>query len=110
MRQHYQGSRSPELSGEALQSWDEYSFNFGLIGTKYICIAEFRVGTMEGVHVGMHGLGPLNWLGKKVVMRVTQQNFTQVLEVLGKDIIMQEFIKLSIVEHFGLKIFTNVLR
>ena len=80
-----------------------------LIGSKYICFTEFRVGTMEGVHVGMHGLGPLNWLGKKVVMRVTQQNFTQVLEVLGKDIIMQEFIKLSIVEHFGLKIFTNVL-
>ena len=52
---------------------------------KVLCcylFSEFSVGNMEGVHVGVHGLGPFNWLAKKVVLGVVHQNIQQVVVVL----------------------------
>ena len=41
-----------------------------------LSISEFRLLSLEGVQVRLHGLGPFNWLGKKVVMDLVQQNVT----------------------------------
>ena len=38
---------------------------------------EFQVGNLETVQVGLHGLGPFNWVGKKVVLSLVQQNIRE---------------------------------
>ena len=32
-------------------------------------LTELRVGSPGSLHIGLNGLGPLNWLGKKLVFR-----------------------------------------
>ena len=39
--------------------------------------AEFQVGNLETVQVGLHGLGPFNWVGKKVVLSLVQRNIRE---------------------------------
>ena len=34
-----------------------------------VFIEELLVGNPGSIHIGLNGLGPLNWLGKKLVLR-----------------------------------------
>ena len=72
IQQTVHGSSPPEIDGQCN--------GVHLVGraSHGIIVVEFNVGTMEGVHVGVHGLGPFNWLAKKVVLGVVHQNISQV--------------------------------
>ena len=75
-----------------------------------ICLfLEYGVGSMEGVHAGIHGLGLLNWLVKKVVKDLIQQNLTQILECQAKTIIKEELTRLSLLDQITYKLLPNCL-
>ena len=41
-----------------------------LIYSQWSHHSEYSVKQMEGLSVGLHGLGPLNWIGKKVGLAI----------------------------------------
>ena len=43
--------------------------------------------SLEAVTVGLQGLGPLNWVAKKVILGVVQQNIHNILLFNGREII-----------------------
>ena len=40
---------------------------------------------MEGLRVGLVGLGPLNWVGRRVIEGGVQENIAKILAVQGKE-------------------------
>lgn len=62
--------------------------------------------------VGLHGLGPLNWMGKKAVFNLVQHNirwspktilflefFRQVLEMKAKEVMKQQLHDFSLLDN-----------
>ena len=62
MRLEQKISSQSELTGES-QSVSPGSSHLTLLSP------ELRVGSPGSLHIGLNGLGPLNWLGKKLVFR-----------------------------------------
>ena len=60
--------------------------------------SDFSVGALEGVTVDLQGLGLLNWVVKKVILGVVQQNISTILMTSGKDLLRKEFSELSLVD------------
>jgi len=78
-------------------------------GSKSIEVFEYSVGSMEGVHAGLHGLGLLNWVAKKVVKNLVHQNLAQMLDTQAKKIIKEELSRLSILDQITYKLLPNCL-
>lgn len=64
-------------------------------------IADITVGNPGAIHIGLNGLGPFNWLGKKVVLRHVRDNIHDVVEEKAKDIIREQLRKFSIIDQIS---------
>ena len=42
---------------------------------------------LDGLYVGLHGLGPLNWVVKRMLLGIIQENITNILLFNGREII-----------------------
>ncbi|XP_023342581.1 uncharacterized protein LOC111712245 [Eurytemora carolleeae] len=72
-------------------------------------VTEYSVKQMEGLSVGLNGLGPLNWVGKKVLMGMIQESVTNIMEQRGKEIIRAELSRVSIVDQLSFSLFNPKL-
>jgi len=62
-------------------------------------ILEFALGNSTEAKVGLHGLGPLNWMGKKAVFNLVQHNIRQVLEMKAKEVMKQQLHDFSLLDN-----------
>lgn len=69
-------------------------------------VTDYSVKNLEGLSVGLHGLGPLNWIAKKVLLGMVQQSITNIMEAKGKEIIRSELERVSILDQISFSIFT----
>ena len=53
---------------------------------------------MEAVQVSLHGLGPLNCLGRKVIKDLVMQNMRVILETNSKQVVKNSLKHFSIVD------------
>lgn len=80
-----------------------------LQGAHKIDVSEYSVKQMDGLGVGLHGLGPLNWIGKKVLIGVIQESVTNIMEQKGREIISAELGRVSIVDQLSFSLFNQKL-
>jgi hypothetical protein len=53
-------------------------------------LAAFTVEKIDGIHVSIHGLGPLNWIVRKVLRSLLRRHLREFLEREGREIVQQE--------------------
>ena len=59
---------------------------------------------MDTVQLGLHGLGPFNWLGKRILSEKVMDNIRVLIETKSKEIIKDELSNFSLVEHLFLSL------
>ena len=59
---------------------------------------EFSVGNLECTRVDLKGLGVLNWVVKKVMLGVIEQNISNLLMRSVRELIRKEFNQVSLVD------------
>ena len=74
------GSDYPDITGKKTRAQMTLLLSF---------VSDFSVQCLEGVSVCLHGLGPLNWVGQKMILRTVQHNITNILLFSGREIIRQ---------------------
>ena len=57
--------------------------------------------SLESVHIGLHGLGPFNWIGKRVILGMVRDNIRQVVENKAREIVNNQLLSFSIVEQIS---------
>lgn len=62
-------------------------------------ILEFTLGNSTQAKVGLHGLGPLNWMGKKAVFNLVQHNIRQVVEMKAKEVMKKQLADFSLLDN-----------
>jgi len=50
----------------------------------------FTVEKIDGIHVSIHGLGPLNWIVRRVLRALLRRHLREYLEREGRDVVQQE--------------------
>jgi len=65
-------------------------------------LTELLVGNPGSIHIGLNGLGPLNWLGKKLVLRHIRENIHDVVEEKAKEIITAQLRHFSLVDQISI--------
>ena len=53
-------------------------------------ITAFTVEKIDGIHVSIYGLGPLNWIVRRVLRALLRRHLRDFLEREGKDVVQQE--------------------
>jgi hypothetical protein len=66
------------------------------IKEKIFFFPDFQVDDIDGICVSMEGLGPLNWLVRRVLRSLLRRHLRQFLEREGKSIIEQELSNMSV--------------
>ena len=66
--------------------------------------------SLESVHIGLNGLGPFNWLGKKVILSLVRDNIRQLVEDKARDIVNNQLLSFSIVEQISNKFFPTSMQ
>ena len=66
----------------------------------YKCL-DLQVSSLESVHIGLHGLGPFNWIGKRVILGMVRDNIRQVVENKAREIVNNQLLSFSIVEQIS---------
>ena len=64
--------------------------------------SDLRVTSPATLHIGLNGLGPLNWLGKKLVFRHVRDNIHCVVEEKAREIIEKRLAQFSLVDQVSL--------
>ena len=64
--------------------------------------SDLRVTSPASLHIGLNGLGPLNWLGKKLVFRHVRDNIHCVVEEKAREIIERRLSQFSLVDQVSL--------
>ena len=54
------------------------------------CFAAFTVEKIDGIHVSIYGLGPLNWIVRRVLRALLRRHLRDFLEREGRDVVQQE--------------------
>ena len=54
------------------------------------------------IHIGLNGLGPLNWLGKKLVFRHVRDNIHRVVEEKAREMIERRLKQFSLLDQVSL--------
>ena len=62
---------------------------------------EFSLESLEAVQVSLHGLGPFNYLGRKVIKDLVMQNMRVMLETNSKQAVKEGLKQFSIVDHLA---------
>ena len=50
----------------------------------------FTVEKIDGIHVSIYGLGPLNWIVRRVLRSLLRRHLREFLEKEGRDVVQQE--------------------
>ena len=72
------------------------SLSFNIPNTFLLCIffscffLAFTVEKIDGIHVSIHGLGPLNWIVRRVLRALLRRHLREYLEREGRDVVQQE--------------------
>jgi len=61
-------------------------------------IVEFLVGDLQDMTVDLQGLGLLNWVVKKVILGVVEQNISTILVTRGKELFRKEISEISLID------------
>ena len=61
-----------------------------LSNTSACLITAFTVEKIDGIHVSIYGLGPLNWIVRRVLRALLRRHLRDFLEREGKDVVQQE--------------------
>ena len=56
------------------------------------------MGNLEGVTVDLRGLGVLNWVVKKVILGVVEQNISRMLMTSARELLRKEFSQVSLLD------------
>ena len=56
----------------------------------YISFSAFTVEKIDGIHVSIYGLGPLNWIVRRVLRSLLRRHLREYLEREGRDVVQQE--------------------
>ena len=67
-------------------------------------LTELKVssGSPSSLHIGLNGLGPLNWLGKKLVFRLVRDNIRWLVEEKARELIETRLAQFSLVDQLSL--------
>ena len=60
-----------------------------------------NVSSLESVHIGLDGLGPLNWLGKRVVLGLVRDNISKIIENKAREIVNTQLLSFSILDQIS---------
>ena len=71
------------------------SLSFSIPNTFYYAVFScfflaFTVEKIDGIHVSIHGLGPLNWIVRRVLRALLRRHLREYLEREGRDVVQQE--------------------
>ena len=69
-----------------------------LIHPCYLFFSEFLVGDLQDMTVDLQGLGLLNWVVKKVILGVVEQNISTILVTRGKELFRKEISEVSLID------------
>jgi len=101
------------LKGEFSTKINKVLFNLkirqDLQGSSTPDVTEYSVKQMDGLSVGLHGLGPLNWIGKKVLLGMIEESVSAMMEQKGREIIRGELCRVSIVDQLSFSLFNQKL-
>ena len=53
-------------------------------------VAAFTVEKIDGIQVSIYGLGPLNWIVRRVLRALLRRHLREFLEREGRDVVQQE--------------------